>query len=175
MPPPIYQTCQVTGCSTNKSDNPDIKLHYLPEGAASDPHWITVLQFGKPLRWLPKKGTRICSLHFEPEHFTTCKRRLLPSALPSRLPVQALPHAGIEHSSRSSDLDPHHLEAIPDPDPVDPHHLDVDPDREDTEFPMILADFFLPGSGSVSMMEGGQNDADPTGSGSELMSGRAKN
>ena len=77
--------CTVTSCRKCRRKNPGIVLYALPDGAATDPVWLSVLKYGRPTRWIPKRSTRICS-----DHFKQCDkdgRKLLPRAIPSREPV----------------------------------------------------------------------------------------
>ena len=77
--------CTVTSCRKIRRKDPGIVLYTLPDGAEKDPVWLSVLKYGRPTRWAPKKSTRICS-----DHFKMCDmdgRKLLPKAIPFREPV----------------------------------------------------------------------------------------
>ena len=75
--------CTVQSCKKIRQKHPDIVLYSLPDGAASDPSWLSVLKYGRPINWRPKKNTVICSDHFHSSHISGNK--LLPSAVPFRI------------------------------------------------------------------------------------------
>ena len=75
--------CTVQSCKKIRRQHPDIVIYSLPDGAASDPNWLPVLKYGRPINWKPKKTTAICSEHFHPCHVSGNK--LLPSAIPFRI------------------------------------------------------------------------------------------
>ena len=75
--PPGCTQCSVNGCDTNLKSKPvNVHLFAIPKTITED--WRSVLN--KPEDWMPRKHSKICSLHFTPGD--VIGRKLRPGAIP---------------------------------------------------------------------------------------------
>ena len=72
--------CIVKKCGYSKSMGDDAFLMKIPDEAKFSKDWMKVIGADRPLRWLPKKGSKICSNHFPANRI--CRRTLLPGSIP---------------------------------------------------------------------------------------------
>ena len=56
----MFRRCTVFGCQKSEKEE---KLFAIPQDC--DEEWLEVVKFRKPLKWVPKKSTKICALHFK--------------------------------------------------------------------------------------------------------------
>lgn len=68
--------CVVEHCSSRSKTDKQLIFFRFPSNF--DPGWRTLIQ--KPIGWVPKPNTRICSLHFRPTDIVG--RKLRPGAIP---------------------------------------------------------------------------------------------
>lgn len=104
----MVKKCEVVGCGTTEDKLPiDCNLVPFPDDKdLRQPVWIEFVK-GKGSTWLPQAKSRICTLHFESQHFFNNKRkaRLLKGAVPTlgprRIKVR-LPKPTIDTTAETS-------------------------------------------------------------------------
>ena len=63
-------SCTVKYCGYKNKNDVNHFLITVPKHAYYDPKWMEVIGKNKPLRWRPKKSTKICSKHFIKNSFS---------------------------------------------------------------------------------------------------------
>ena len=79
--------CTVFGCKKSEKEE---KLFSIPEDCSEE--WLEVAKFRKPIKWMPKKSTKICALHFKKSDIVG-----------NKIATGAFPYLKVPSNSRDTD------------------------------------------------------------------------